>query len=133
MLSVATSYQLTKRWTLSGVFVYSSGVAFTAPTGRVSTLNSGTIFEGNYYVYDGRNNYRLAPYNRFDVSISHKKMGKLFKMRYEREWSFGVYNTYNRQNPYFVYFQVNALTDKPTAKQVSLLPIIPSISFNFKF
>ena len=133
VLSVATSYQLTKRWTLSGVFVFSSGVAFTAPTGRVSTLNSGTIFEGNYYVYDGRNNYRLAPYNRFDFSISHKKMGKLFKMRYEREWSFGVYNAYNRQNPYFVYFQVNALTDKPTAKQVSLLPIIPSISFNFKF
>ncbi|MDZ4808777.1 MAG: TonB-dependent receptor [Bacteroidota bacterium] len=133
VLSVATSYQLTKRWTLSGVFVYSSGVAFTVPTGRVSTLNSGTIFEGNYYAYDGRNNYRLAPYHRFDVSISHKKMGKLFKMRYEREWSFGFYNTYNRQNPYFVYFQVDALTSKPTAKQVSLLPIIPSISFNFKF
>ena len=133
VLSVATNYQLTKRWTLSAVFVYSSGVAFTVPTGRISTLNSGSIFEGNYYVYDERNNYRLSPYHRLDLSVSHKKTGKIFKKRYEREWSFGVYNAYNRQNPYFVYFEIDALTTKPTAKQVSLLPIIPSVSYNFKF
>ena len=64
VLSVTASYQLTKRWTLSSVFVYSSGMAATIPTGRISTLNSGTIFEGNYYVYEGRNNYRLAAYHR---------------------------------------------------------------------
>ena len=133
VLSVTASYQLTKTWTFSTVFVYSSGVAFTIPTGRISTLNSGSIFEGNYYVYEGRNNYRLAAYHRLDLSASNKKLVKLFKKRYEREWVFGFYNTYSRQNPYFVYFQIDALTNKPTAKQVSLLPIIPGISFNFKF
>ena len=56
-----------------------------------------------------------------------------FKKHYEREWVFGLYNTYSRQNAYFVYFEIDALTSKPTAKQVSLLPIIPSVSFNFKF
>jgi CarboxypepD_reg-like domain/TonB-dependent Receptor Plug Domain len=132
-LSVTASYQLTKRWMLSSVFVFSTGSAFTVPTGRISTLNSGTIFEGNYYVYDGRNNYRLAPYHRLDLSAANKKTGKMFKKTYEREWVFGVYNAYSRQNPYFVYFQIDALTSKPTAKQVSLLPIIPSVSFNFKF
>ena len=133
VLSIAASYQLTKYWTLSAVFVYSSGVAFTVPTGRISTLNSATIFEGNYYAYDARNNYRLAAYHRLDLSASNKKTVKLFKHRYEREWSFGLYNAYSRQNPYFVYFEIDALTSKPTAKQVSLLPIIPGISFNFKF
>ena len=133
VLSVAASYQLTKRWILSAVFVFSTGAPYTVPTGRISTLNSGTIFEGNYYVYDARNNYRMASYHRLDLSASHKKIGRLFKKKYEREWSFGLYNTYNRQNPYFVYFQVDALTNKPTAKQVSLLPIIPGVSFNFKF
>ena len=132
-LSATSSYQLTKRWTLSAVFVYSSGVAFTVPTGRISTLNAATIFEGNYYAYDARNNYRLAPYHRLDLSASHKKIGKIFKHHYEREWTFGLYNTYSRQNPYFVYFQIDAATSKPTAKQVSLLPIIPGVSFNFKF
>jgi hypothetical protein len=132
-LSITSSYQLTKAWIVSAVFVFSSGAAFTVPTGRISTLNSGTIFEGNYYVYEGRNNYRLASYHRLDVAASNKKMVKIFKKHYEREWVFGLYNTYSRQNAYFVYFEIDALTSKPTAKQVSLLPIIPSVSFNFKF
>ena len=132
-LAVTASYQFTKTWTFSTVFVYSTGAAFTAPTGRISTLNSGTIFEGNYFVYEGRNNYRLASYHRLDLSVSNNKTVKMFKKHYEREWVFGVYNAYSRLNPYFVYFEINALTSQPTAKQVSLLPIIPGISFNFKF
>ena len=132
-LSVTASYQISKRWSLNTVFVYSSGVAFTIPTGRISTLNSGSIFEGNYYVYDGRNNYRLAPYHRLDISATYKKAVKLFKKPFEYEFVIGAYNVYSRQNPYFVYFEIDALTTKTTAKQVSLLPIIPGISFNFKF
>jgi hypothetical protein len=131
--AITASYQFTKTWTFSSVFVFSTGAAFTAPTGRISTLNSGTIFEGNYYVYEGRNNYRLASYHRLDLSASNKKTVKIFKKKYEREWVFGVYNSYSRLNPYFVYFEIDALTSNPTAKQVSLLPIIPSVSFNFKF
>ncbi len=132
-LAITASYQFTKTWTFSTVFVFSTGAAFTAPTGRVSTINSGTIFEGNYYVYEGRNNYRLASYHRLDLSASNKKMVKLFGKKYEREWVFGLYNSYSRLNPYFVYFEINALTSAPTARQVSLLPIIPGVSFNFKF
>ncbi len=133
VLSVAASYQLTKRWTLSSVFVYSTGGAYTVPTGRISTLNSGTIFEGNYYVYESRNNYRLDPYHRLDLSATHRKAVKLFKKRYEREWVFGLYNAYSRLNPYFVYFEIDPLTSTPVAKQVSLLPIVPGVSYNFKF
>ncbi|MBC7827820.1 MAG: TonB-dependent receptor [Chitinophagaceae bacterium] len=133
VLSVTGSYQLTKAWIVSAVFVYSSGPASTIPTGRISTLNSGTIFEGNYYVYEGRNNYRLASYHRLDLSASNKKTVRIWKKYYEREWSFSVYNAYSRQNPYFIYFEIDALSSKPTAKQVSLLPIIPGVSFNFKF
>jgi hypothetical protein len=108
VLSMTSSYQLSKTWTFSSVFVFSTGAAFTVPTGRISTLNSGTIFEGNYYVYEGRNNYRLSSYHRLDLSFSNKKMVKIFKRQYEREWVFGVYNAYSRQNPYFVYFQIEA-------------------------
>ena len=132
-LSVTATYLFTKRWNLSAVFVYSSGATFTEPGGRISSLNSAAIFEGNYYVYEGRNNYRLPSYHRLDFSASHKKTGKIFKRYYEREWVFGIYNTYSRKNPYFIYFEIDALTTKPNARQVSLLPIIPGVSFNFKF
>jgi hypothetical protein len=132
-LSITAGYQLNKHWSLNAVFVYSSGVAFTVPTGRVSTLNSATIFEGNYYVYDARNNYRLAAYHRLDFSASYKKATKLFRVPVEYELVMGAYNIYSRQNPYFVYFTIDPVTTQPAAKQVSLLPIIPGISLNFKF
>jgi len=133
VLAVTAGYQLSKRWTFSTVFVFSTGGAYTVPAGRISTLNSGSIFEGNYYIYEGRNNYRLASYHRLDLSFIHKKMLKIFRRHYERELVLGVYNAYSRLNPYFVYFEIDALTNKPTAKQVSLLPAIPAVSFNFKF
>lgn len=133
VLSVTGSYELTPKWNLSAVFVYSSGVPFTLPTGRVAALNAGTIFEGNYFIYEGRNNYRLGAYHRFDISAAYKNKRTFFKIPCEIEWIFGFYNTYNRRNPYFVYFLIDPLSNQPQAKQVSLLPIIPSISFNFKF
>ncbi len=133
VLSVTGSYELTKRWNMSAVFVFSSGVPFTIPTGRVTALNAGTIFEGNYFIYEGRNNYRLNPYHRLDLSATYKKPWRVFKKPCEIEWIFSIYNTYSRQNPYFVYFLIDPLSNKPQAKQVSLLPIIPSASFNFKF
>ena len=132
-LSLTASYQLNNKWTFNGVFVFSSGGAFTVPTGRFSATNAGSIFEGTYFIYEGRNNYRLHNYHRLDLSATHKKVGVLFKKPFEREWVFGLYNAYSRLNPYFVYFKIDPLTDQPVAKQVSLLPVIPSISYNFKF
>ena len=61
------------------------------------------------------------------------------KKKFESNWSLSIYNLYNRQNPYFIYFDIeNNLGEEDgsielKAKQVSLFPIIPSISWNFKF
>jgi hypothetical protein len=56
----------------------------------------------------------------------------------ERDLTFSIYNAYDRRNAYFVYFEVtrNPTTDIPDgfrAQQVSLFPIIPSVTYNFKF
>jgi hypothetical protein len=59
-----------------------------------------------------------------------RKSGKL-------EWVFSIYNTYSRQNPYFVYFDQTGSPLQGTleiqAKQASLFPIIPAVTWNFKF
>jgi hypothetical protein len=87
--------------------------------------------------YGPKNSFRAEPYHRFDVSIQfHKKM-----KRHERTWEFSAYNAYNRRNPYFYQ-----LTDKYTPgvngqsgttrtvlNRYSVFPIVPSISYNFKF
>ena len=71
-----------------------------------------------------------------DLSITLK--GKENK-KFESNWSISVYNVFNRQNPYFIYFDIeNSLGQEDgsielKAKQVSLFTIIPSISWNLKF
>ena len=131
--SLAESYELSKRWTLSADFVFYTGRAFTLPSGRVTVPVNGSLYDATYYDFTGRNNARFRSYHRLDVSFSNKKTGKIFGKKYEREWVFGAYNIYSRLNPYFIYLRTNPETKQPEAKQVSLLPIVPSVSFNFKF
>jgi hypothetical protein len=74
-----------------------------------------------------------------DIAIQfHKK-----KKRHERTWEFGVYNAYNRRNPFFynideemvILPNVMPATPVPkyTLKRYSLFPILPYFSYNFKF
>lgn len=127
------SYELNKHWTFSADFVFYTGRAFTLPSGRVTVPINGSLYDATYYDFTSRNNARLTNYHRLDVSFSYKKTRKLFHKKYESEWVFGAYNIYSHLNPYFVYLTTNPDTKQPEARQVSLLPIVPSVSFNFKF
>ena len=132
-VSVAGTYELNKSWTVSADFVYYTGRAFTLPAGRITVPVDASLYDGVYYDFTTRNNARLRSYNRLDVSFSNKKTVKFWGRKYEREWVFGAYNLYSRMNPYFIYLTTNPDTKQPQAKQVSLLPFVPSVSFNFKF
>ncbi len=127
-VSIVLTYDISKRWTIGSTWVYATGNLNTFPE-RVFVLSNGDILED----YGGqRNNYRLAPYHRLDISATLK--GKPHK-RYESSWTFSVFNVYNRYNPYIIYFDKTYSQDKITiqAKQISLFPIIPSATYNFKF
>ncbi len=132
-LSVTAAYEFSRNWTFSADFTYYSGMAFTLPAGRAVVVDDGSLYDGIYYDYTTRNNSRLRSYNRLDIGFSNLKQVRIFGKSCQREWAFGVYNLYNRKNPYFVYLTTDAISKQPQAKQVSLLPIIPSVSFNFKF
>ena len=132
-LSLTASYELSKYWTASADFTFYTGIAFTLPAGKTFIAEDGSLYDGVYYDYSSRNNSRLRPYHRLDISFSNKKQVKIWGKKYEREWVLGAYNVYSRQNPYFVYLTTDPITKQPQAKQVSLLPIIPSVAFNFKF
>lgn len=56
ILSIVGTYDLSKRWTVSGAFVFTSGGAFTLPTGRAGVYGYGSLYDGTYYDYTGRNN-----------------------------------------------------------------------------
>ncbi|WP_301923954.1 TonB-dependent receptor [Ferruginibacter sp.] len=129
-LSVVALYELNKRWKLSATFVYGSGNATTLPQ-RFYIVNGVLTQE-----YSRINEYRLPAYHRLDfagIYSPKKNEGR----KWHSEWVFSVYNVYSRKNPYFIYFDQNGSAYdgslKVQGKQVSLFPIIPAVTWNFKF
>ncbi len=133
-ISLVATYERNKKWTFAADWVFTSGGAFTLPLGRVTVFQDGTLYDGTYYDFVERNNYRYRAYHRLDVSaIHHNRIRKIFGHSYESEWVYSFYNIYSRRNPYFIYLTTDLITREPQAREVSLLPIVPSVSWNFKF
>ena len=132
-LKAVAIYNLSKKWSFSADFVFASGNVVTLPEGRVNVYEGGDLYNGVFDIYTSRNNYRLGNYHRLDITAAYKYKSSFFDKNYDGEFVLSIYNVYNHLNPYFVYVSVDEKTHKPYAKQVSLLPIIPSISFNFRF
>ncbi|MFM2387150.1 MAG: hypothetical protein RL660_1907 [Bacteroidota bacterium] len=134
-ISITSTYEINKKWTASGVFVYSSGNWITLPTDLVNIENTLVA------QYDVLNNRRLPAYHRIDLGAIYtpnpsglKKDGS--KKKLTSSWAFGVYNTYNRFNPYIIYLDIGGSTAagvEAKVKAVQIFPIIPSVTWNFKF
>lgn len=125
---VAVVHKKSERFEVSAEWIFGTGQAVTLPTEVYLGVNQ----QGNQQeieVYDGRNDYRMRSYHRFDLSMKFSKKKKWG----ERAWVLSVYNVYNRQNPFFLFRDYDYITNQPVFKQISLFPIIPSISYQFKF
>jgi hypothetical protein len=135
-LNVVVMHQLSTRINLTASFVFTSGAPTTLPLGRFALQD---IYQGGIQavpVYPDRNSYRLIPYHRLDLGMVYKLRPS--RIGGDRDLTFSVYNAYNRRNAYFIYFDQlrNKATDQITgyaARQVSLFPLIPSVTYNFRF
>jgi hypothetical protein len=131
-LSLASTYNISKHWRLSAVWVFGSGTAVTLPVSQFQGAEFGqvNITPRPVYEYSSRQAYRLPNYHRLDISVQWlrtKKWG-------ESTWEIGAYNVYNRANPLYVRPGVSPTNPRVTQLyRVSLFPIIPSLSYNFKF
>ena len=124
-INIVANYRLNKAWTFNASWVFCSGQAFTAPSAKYQVID-------NYiYYYAERNGYRTPDYHHLDVSATWTK--KIGKGRLVREWTFGIYNLYNRYNPFLIHFEDSQYGKGTKAKQYSLFGIIPSVSFNIKW
>lgn len=140
-ISVVGIYKLAPRWNLSATWVYGTGNAISLPESRyffqdiVGTQDPLALFTVVPLVKN-RNSFRMEPTHRIDFGLVYQ-----LKPRWgEADLSFSVYNGYNRKNPFFIYFETVTENLDGTgrilgfkAKQVSLFPLIPSITYNFRF
>jgi hypothetical protein len=129
-VTVVGSYRVNARWALAADFVFSTGAPVTIP--RSFYFIEGTLSQD----YSRLNNYRMQPYNRLDLSATYTPPPKPGR-KFSHDWTFSVYNAYSRLNPYFLYFDEQgdylAGSLKIQAKKVALFPVIPSVTWNFKF
>ncbi|MCS6819156.1 MAG: TonB-dependent receptor, partial [Chitinophagales bacterium] len=137
-LSVVVMYEINKRWKVSGTFVFASGQRTTLPV-------SFYLHEGKpRFIYGPRNWFQLPPYHRLDLGFTYTIP---HKGNYYSDITVSIYNAYNRLNPYFIFIDpdgdlnsqrkedgtVRDANFQFEARQASLFPILPSITWNFKF
>jgi len=125
--SLTSTYELSKNLSLSLAWNYASGFAFTLPVGKYSSPTPQDPYR-EIFIYNGRNKERARANHRLDLSIAHKKV----KQRYTRTWVFGLFNAYNRHNPFFYQFLYDE-DGEQKLNSVSLLPILPNLSYTIQF
>ena len=136
-ISIVLSYEVNKHFDFSVNWVYSSAIPVTVPKG-------GFYNEGLWNpLYSLRNEVRIpgTSYHRLDMSANYN-----FKLLgLENNINLSVYNVYNRHNAFAVYFKDGSLrkdagvpkngNTPPSVDVVKmyLFPVIPSLTYNFKF
>lgn len=125
-LSINSSYELNSKWQLNANFLFQTGQPTNYPVGQYELRGL------NVPIFGLRNQERLPTYHRLDISatlIPDKNKGRKF----QSEWSFGIYNLYNRRNAASINFRQNTDSGNNEALRTSIFGIVPSVTYNFKF
>lgn len=144
-ISLVGVYKIKPSITFSATWVYGTGNAISLPLGQYQALTHDPLQEAlvmagqslsynNYYNvtdYGEMNSFRMKPYHRLDFAFQFIKK----KENHERTWEIGVYNAYNRKNPFFYFIDETSNDQTVTSKlrQVSIFPVIPSVTYSIKF
>ncbi len=123
-LSFLAGFNFTKNLTFSMLWTMSSGSNFT-----LAVEEFGTIPGLEPRNSTQRNNITMPNYNHLDIAMTYTKEIQ----DVEIETNFGVYNVYNRFNPFYVYIYNNPISEQEQLKGISLFPILPYLTIKFKF
>jgi hypothetical protein len=143
-ISVVVAHKFNSKFDIGATWIYSTGncgtLALQNYTGTaISHTVDAQFLEPNVdsqnipYV-TSRNNFRYNPYHRLDISANlHKQLKHGI-----RTWNISVYNVYNHFNPFITSVKTSynyglQITSKQTLTQLCILPIIPSVSYSYKF
>lgn len=128
-ISTTLNYTINQKYSFNVNWIFTGGMKTTLPPGRYWMM--GSVMND----FEGVNNVRLPAYHRLDIGFNIRLNSRYFD---ESVLNISVMNVYNRKNPFFVNYGIEAPDDNPYllrifAKQVSLIPILPSISWKIVF
>jgi hypothetical protein len=124
-VNLISNFKITRRYSLSFNFAYSTGRPITYP---IAAYRFGNAYRISY---SDRNAYRIPDYIRADVGFNIEGNHKIKKLAHSY-WSISIYNLFGRKNPYSVYFAIE--DEKIKAYRLSIFGApIPTVSYHFKF
>lgn len=138
-VALVLNHRLTRITNASLNWVYGTGNAITIPVARYydeyvrgsiggHEIWTPSVLPYEARIYEDRNGFRMSAYHRIDIGFNFDWRRHGFRV--------GAYNAYNRKNPFFIYFDdyYDSGTDSREyrAKQVTLFPVLPWISYRFK-
>ncbi len=130
---VVATHKINKNWELSGSWGYSTAPAISLPSATYASATYGSPFNNSFGgsssvdYYNGRNGFRVLNYHRLDFGVNWSKE----KRKYKRTWNLSVYNLYNQKNPFYYYVDYNGF--QSTVKSITILPLIPNLSYTIEF
>lgn len=157
--SVVLTYDHSARWSFGLVFVYGTGNRGTLPSSLFIYEGSVSNSYGLRNSYKFPDYHRLdlsatytpdrqkhllrkrmrqeGRYERRGLDKATIPAPKRWSKDFQNSWTLSIFNVYDRYNPYLIYFDTSGDFLKGTfsvqAKQISLFPILPTITWNFKF
>ncbi len=136
-LNLTFLYKFSSNIEFAANWVYASGSLFTAPEAIawfIAPSSPESPHESilSFEIGESKNNRSFRDYHRLDLAVNF--LFQFRKIHYTIK--LGVYNAYVRLNPIYADFNERYTPTEGfgiDAKQVSLLPIFPSLRFHLKF
>lgn len=128
-ISVVVTHKFNDKVDIGIVWVYGTGNAVTLGLQKYQSFPDPEYGSNEIEHIEERNGFRVPAYHRLDLGINIHKPKKWG----EATWSYSFYNAYSRQNPFYIDYGYIKGKNEKVLKQISLFPIIPSISYAFKF
>lgn len=152
-INLTLNHKFSDRIDVSASWVFYTGGTSTIPEEQTAVIRPGEVapfyygygfnigrdtppysdYISNDYISEApyvehRNNYRLPSSHRLNIGINFNKKTK----HGIRTWNVSLYNAYNAMNPAWVYPGQDD-TGKNVIKKYTLLPLIPSFTYTYKF
>ncbi|MDR0866246.1 MAG: TonB-dependent receptor, partial [Candidatus Symbiothrix sp.] len=133
-VKINTTYKLSEKIDFSAAWTFSSGNTYTLALEKYPAFleESFDLYDNGWIEkYEGRNNFRIPPTHHLDLSMNYYRK-KNAKGR-QSIWNFTIFNVYNQVCPYYIYPRYDEEKQRNVVVQVSLLPVLPSFSYTYKF
>lgn len=123
-VNVMLGWEISGRVTLNAAWTGHSGNRFTLLPQVWESPGFGDSYPDVTPLRNAVNNYQLPFYHRLDLSCSvHGRRGY---------WTFGLFNAYCHMNTVAIR-RAYDIQGRPVFQKVKLLPVIPSISYTWRF